>query len=120
MTLTDNEKRDNHLQSKDFFNAKDFPIIRFASTRIEKKGDSEYIAHGNLTIRDQTKTVALPFRVTGQMEHPMMKGTMILGLEFETTLNRTDFGVGTGDWAATMVVGDEVRVRIPLELNRKV
>jgi len=116
---TDNQKRDNHLQSKDFFNVREFPEIKFASTRIEKKNDSEYIAHGNLTIRDKTKTVALPFRVTGQMEHPMMKGTTILGLEFDTTINRTEYGVGTGDWAATMVVGDEVNVKIPLELNRK-
>lgn len=116
---TDNGKRDKHLQSKDFFNAKAYPEMRFTSDRIENKGGSDYVAHGDLTIRDQTRKVAIPFKVTGQMEHPMMKGTLILGLEFDTTINRTDFGVGTGDWAATMVVGDEVKIRIPLELNRK-
>lgn len=116
---TDNGKRDKHLQSQDFFNAKEFPVMQFVSTRLEKKTDSEYVAHGELKIRDKKQKVSIPFKVTGQMEHPMMKGTQILGLEFDTTINRTDFGVGTGDWATTMVVGDEVRIRIPLELNRK-
>lgn len=42
---------------------------------------------------------------------------MILGVLIDTTLDRTDYGVGTGDWATTMVVGDEVRIHIPMELN---
>ena len=48
----------------------------------------------------------------------MMKGTFILGLSLNTTINRTDYGVGTGSWAATMVVGDEVDIEINMELNK--
>ncbi|GAA5219824.1 YceI family protein [Membranihabitans marinus] len=117
---TDNEKRDNHLQSADFFNAEQFPEIKFVSTKVEMISENKYQAMGNLTIKDVTKNIVIPFSVTGQMEHPMMEGNLILGLRIDTTLDRTDYGVGVGDWAATMVVGDEVRINIPMELNRKV
>lgn len=115
---TDDQKRDNHLKSEDFFNAKTYPSMTFKSTRIEKKSEKEYSIYGKLTIKDKTKDVVLPMKVTGEMEHPMMKGTIVLGILIDTTLDRTDFGVGTGDWATTMVVGDEVRIHIPMELNR--
>ncbi|HAK12885.1 MAG TPA: polyisoprenoid-binding protein, partial [Chitinophagaceae bacterium] len=105
-------------QSVDFFDAKSFPDMSFKSTKIEKRNDKEYLVHGKLTIKDKTKDVILPMKITGEIEHPMMKGTIILGLVIDTTINRTDFGVGTGSWAATMVVGDEVRIHIPIELNR--
>lgn len=116
---TDNGKRDKHLQSKDFFNAKKYPKMDFQSTKIDKKSDKEYLIHGKLTIKDVTKDVTLPMKITGEMEHPMMKGTIILGVAIDTTIDRTEYGVGTGDWAATMVVGDEVKIHIPMELNRK-
>lgn len=115
---TDDSKRDKHLQSADFFDAKSFPNMTFKSTKIEKKTDKEFLVYGKLTIKDKTKDVILPMKITGEMEHPMMKGTIILGVVIDTTINRTDFGVGTGSWAATMVVGDEVRIHIPMELNR--
>lgn len=116
---TDNRKRDKHLQSKDFFDAKTYSKMSFQSTKIEKKSDKEYLIHGKLTIKDKTKNVVLPMKITGKMEHPMMKGTIILGVVIDTTIDRTDYGVGTGDWAATMVVGNEVKIHIPMELNRK-
>ncbi len=115
---TGDDKRDMHLQSNDFFNAVAYPEMTFMSTSIEKTGMDMYAVHGKLTIRDKTKEVMLPMQITGKMEHPMMKGTTILGVLIDTTINRTDFGVGTGDWAMTMVVGDEVRIRIPMELNQ--
>lgn len=116
---TDNGKRDKHLQSKDFFDAKTYPKMSFQSTKFDKKSDKDYLIHGKLTIKDVTKNVVLPMKITGEMEHPMMKGTIILGVVIDTTIDRTDYGVGTGDWAATMVVGDEVKIHIPMELNRK-
>lgn len=115
---TDDKKRDEHLQSPDFFDAKAYPNMTFKSTKIEKKSEKEYSVYGKLTIRDKTKDVVLPLEITGEMEHPMMKGTIILGVQLDTTLDRTEYGVGTGDWATTMVVGDEVRIHIPMELNR--
>ena len=116
---TDNGKRDKHIQSKDFFEAETFPKITFKSTKFEKKLDTEFLVHGKLTIKDKTKEVILPMKITGKMEHPMMKGTLILGVDIDITINRTDYGVGIGNWATTMVVGDKVKIHIPMELNRK-
>ncbi|MBN2663198.1 MAG: polyisoprenoid-binding protein [Bacteroidales bacterium] len=115
---TDDAKRDKHLQSKDFFDAETYPKMSFQSTKFEKKSDKEYLIHGKMTIKDVTKNVVLPMKITGEMEHPMMKGTIILGVVIDTTIDRTEYGVGTGNWAATMVVGDEVKIHIPMELNR--
>lgn len=49
----------------------------------------------------------------------MIKGTTILGLSFNTSLDRTDYGLGTGDWASDMVVGDNVDIAVNMELNKK-
>lgn len=115
---TDDSKRDNHLLSSDFFDAKSYPNMTFRSTKFVKKSDKEYLVHGKLTIKNKSKDVILPMKITGEMEHPMMKGTIILGLVIDANINRNEFEVGTGSWAATMVVGDEVRIHIPIELNR--
>lgn len=117
---TKNEKRDKHLMSPDFFNAKENPTMDFKSTSFKKKGKNSYVLYGKLSIKDVTKEVKIPFEVKGLMKHPMKKGTQILGLSFKTSIDRTEFDVGTGDWAATAVVGDEVEVRIDMELNREV
>ena len=116
---TNNEKRDKHIQSKDFFDVNTFPKMMFKSTKFEKKSDAEFLVHGKLTVKDKTKDVILPMKITGEMEHPMMKGTLILGVAIDVAINRTDYGVGIGNWATTMVVGDKVKIYIPMELNRK-
>lgn len=116
---TNNKKRDADLVSDNFFNAEEYPEIKFVSTKFEKKSATEFIVHGDLQIKDVTKRVAIPFEITGQMEHPMKEGTKILGLSFNTSLNRTDYKVGTGNWASTLVVGDNVDIEINMELNRK-
>lgn len=114
---TQNEKRDNHLKSEDFFNAAEWPDIRFESHTIEQTGENQYVAHGSLTIRNETRSFELPFELLGIMDHPMKENTKVAGFTASTTLNRTDFGVGVGDWAATMVVGDEVDIQLNVELN---
>ncbi len=115
---TEDSKRDKHLQSDAFFDTKNYPDMSFISTRFEKKSDKEYVVYGKLTIRNTTKDISLPFKITGEMEHPMMKGKIILGLALQTKINRTEYGVGTGSWAATMIVGDEVDINIHMELNK--
>ena len=114
---TDEDERDEHLQSKDFFNAPVHPTMQFVSTKIERKNDKEYILHGNLTIRGTTKTVALPMKIKGIMDNPWQEEKVIMGIAIHTTLDRTDYGVGTGSWAATAIVGDEVTVDVHMELD---
>ena len=116
---TGDEKRDKHLQTDDFFNAKKYPNITFKSTKFVKKEDGTLAVLGNLTMRDQTKLVGLPFKLTGRMDHPMLKNTELLWISLKTKLDRTSFGVGTGSWAATAVVGDEVLINVNMEMTRK-
>lgn len=114
---TENERRDNHLKSEDFFNASEWPDIHFESNNIEQTGDNQFVAHGELTIRDVTRELELPFELLGVMDHPMQEGQKVAGITATATLNRTDYGVGVGDWAATAVVGDEVDIELNLELT---
>ncbi len=116
---TNNADRDDHLKSADFFNTSQWSNIRFVSNTIEKTGENNYIARGELTIRDQTKNFDLPFTHLGTMDHPMMEGAKVAGITANAVLDRRDFGVGVGDWAATMVVGSDVDLVINLELNSK-
>ncbi|MGF1669789.1 MAG: YceI family protein [Balneolaceae bacterium] len=116
---TKNQRRDNHLQSEDFFNAERWPHIKFVSNNIRRTGENSFVATGKLTIKDVTKDFELPFRLLGVMDHPMQENTQVAGITAEARLNRTDFGVGVGDWAATMVVGDEVSITLNLELTHK-
>lgn len=116
---TGNKKRNKHLQSKDFFNQDVYEKITFISTKIERASDKKLLVHGKLTIKDVTKDIILPMVIKGEMEHPMKKGKVILGVVFETKINRTDYHVGSGKWGQTMVVGDEVSIDIHAELTSK-
>lgn len=114
---TRNDRRDGHLNSEDFFNSAEWPDIHFKSNSIEQTGENQFVAHGELTIRDTTQEFDLPFEFLGVMDNPMQENSKIMGITANAELNRTDFGVGVGDWAATAVVGDEVDIQLNLELN---
>jgi polyisoprenoid-binding protein YceI len=114
---TRNDRRDGHLQSEDFFNAERWPNISFTSNSIESRGDNQFVAIGEMTIRDVTREFELPFTLQGMMDHPMQENTTVAGIVANAQLMRTDYGVGVGDWAATAVVGDEVDITLNLELT---
>ncbi|WP_395275642.1 YceI family protein [Halalkalibaculum sp. DA384] len=115
---TDNQKRDGHLQSGDFFNAAEYPTITFSSNEIVKKsGQNEFAAIGTLTIKDVSREIELPFTLLGIRDHPMQENTQLADIKFTHSINRNDYDVGTGDWVATAVVGGEVDITGTLELN---
>jgi polyisoprenoid-binding protein YceI len=113
---TRNERRDNHLKTDDFFDAETWPEIRFVSSEIVQEGENNFIARGQLTIRDVTMDFNLPFELLGVMDHPMRENTRVAGIVARAELMRNDFGVGTGDWRATAVVGNRVNIQLNLEL----
>lgn len=117
---TRNDRRDGHLQSEDFFNVEQWSNISFVSHSIESRGDNQFVAIGELTIRDVTQDFELPFTLQGVMDHPMRDNTRVAGIVADAELMRTDFGVGVGDWAATAVVGDKVNIRLNLELTTSI
>lgn len=113
---TNNEQRDGHLKSDDFFNAAQFPTMRFVSTGFSKKSDSEYVLTGNLTIRDKTHSVSLNTHYAGTVTDPY--GQTKVGFEIDGKINRKDFGLM---WSATteaggVVVSDEVRLHLNVQM----
>lgn len=115
---TQNEKRNQHLLSDDFFEAETYPEIKFTSNKIRKEGESKFVAEGDLRIKGISKKVEVPFELKGTMNHPMKKNTKLMGLEFHKDISRSDFNVGVGDWASDAVIGDKVAVTIYMELTR--
>lgn len=117
---TKNDRRDGHLMSEDFFNAEQWPTIQFTSNSIEQTDNNQFVAKGELTIRDVTREFELPFELLGVMDHPMQENTKVAGIVANAELMRTDYGVGVGDWAATAVVGDKVTINLNLELTSSI
>ncbi len=121
---TNNEDRDAHLETPDFFDAPTYPNITFESTSIRRVADNELIATGDLTIKDVTRQVELPITMLGVKDIPAEMQEMLGGVgrvaSFEATLqiDRNDFGVGTGQWAADAVVGTTVSIRLAVEANQ--
>jgi polyisoprenoid-binding protein YceI len=112
---TDNERRDNHLRSDDFFNSAQFPAMTFKSTRVEKRGNQLTLV-GNLTIRDVTKEVSIPFELTGPIA--AANGGKRLGAEGALTINRFDYGLKYNRMAeAVAVVAPEVKIEINVEAS---
>lgn len=112
---TDDEKRDAHLKSDDFFNAEKFPAMKFVSTSFKKVKGNAYVLEGNLTIRDVTKKVQFAVIYGGTVKDPW--GNIKAGFKASGTINRKEFGLKWGVLTETggAVVGDEVRMKINVE-----
>ncbi len=111
---TDNERRDTHLRSADFFDVANHPDITFVSKKIEKKGDG-YVAVGDLTIRSVTKEVSLPFKVLGKIKD--WEGNWRIGIEANLAINRFDYGVKWDNKfdGTNLVVGENVEIQLAVE-----
>ena len=89
---TNNDRRDNHLRSPDFFAADSFPEITFKSTKVTPGSDkTKFKVDGNLTMHGVTKPVTLLVTFLGA--GPSMNGEQRSGFEAITTVNRKDFGI---------------------------
>jgi polyisoprenoid-binding protein YceI len=112
---TDDEKRDGHLKSDDFFNAEKFPKMTFVATSIKKVKGNMYTMEGNLTIRDVTKKVKFSVINGGTVKDPW--GNIKTGFKASGKINRKEFGLkwGAVTEAGGAVVGDEVNMIINVE-----
>ena len=107
---TQNQKRDDHLKSPDFFDAKKHPTITFASTSIRKKGN-QLIVKGNLTMHGKTKPVTIPFKVAKGKNGAGVDTTTYKG---KLTIDRNAFGIGTDSIAAKISLENEVELKLLL------
>lgn len=110
---TGNERRDNHLRSPDFFNTRQYPTIRFASTEVRKVSADTVQVRGNLTLHGVTRPVTATVRLTGKGKNP--QGTDIIGFETTFTIRRSEFGMRYG----LPGLGDEVRITLSVEAARQ-
>ncbi|MDR8390783.1 YceI family protein [Aliifodinibius sp. S!AR15-10] len=112
---TNNEDRDQHLKSDDFFNAEEYPQLKFESTNFEKVGEGEYKVTGELTIRDITKEIELDVLHGGTVGDPY--GQTKAGFEITGSINRKEFGL-TWDAvteAGNVVVGDKIKLQLNVQ-----
>ena len=97
---TRNSDRDAHVKSADFFNAEKYPTITFKSTNVVLKGDESFDLIGDLTIKDVTKSVIIPWQYTGEATDPF--GNQRVGFEGSVDVNRKDWGLA---WNAALEAG---------------
>jgi len=118
---TGHQRRDNDLRSSNFFEVATYPAITFRSSAVRETGPHAYVAVGTLTIKDVSKEIELPIQFLGRQEMPTRDGGTreVAGFEAGLTINRGDFGVGTGDWVRTNVVGADVKIEISIEAVRR-
>jgi polyisoprenoid-binding protein YceI len=109
---TNNAKRDEHLRSPDFFNAKQFPVIVFKSTSV-KAMQGGYEVTGDFSLHGVTKQVKLALLGGRKAEFP--KGMQRTGFSTELVIKRSEFGM---DKAAD-ALGDDVHVAISFEGVKK-
>lgn len=115
---TGNDRRDADLRGPSFFEVETYPRLTFESTSVERISDTEFVVHGDLTIRDVTRPVDLAVTLLGvrELEGEMQRhGQMIAGFEGAAVVDRRDFDVGSGRWAETVVLAPDVTIKILLE-----
>lgn len=93
------DMRDKHLKEEDYFEVSKYPTLKFVSSAFAKSG-SGYSVTGQMTIKDVTKTVTVPFTATTVGTTVTLKGT------FE--IDRRDYNVGGNSW----IMGDEVKITL--------
>jgi polyisoprenoid-binding protein YceI len=108
-------KRDDHLRSADFFEVDKFPLITFASTKIERAGDDAARLHGELTIHGVTRPIVLDVELSPEVNDPW--GGVRTGFSAKTAISRKDFGL---TWnvaleAGGIVVGDKIEITLEIE-----
>jgi polyisoprenoid-binding protein YceI len=117
---TNNERRDGHLKSPDFFDVAKYPSIAFKSKKSSKLATGKYTVTGDLTMHGVTKEVTL--NMEGLTDFVKgMKGEPHTGATLTTVINRKDFGLGWNKAieAGGVMVGDSVNIAIDVELMKQ-
>lgn len=116
---TNNEKRDTHLKSDDFFNAAKFPELSFKGKSLAKVSGNNYKLTGDLTIRDVTKPVELDVVFGGIVKDPW--GNTRAGFQITGTINRFDYNLKWDNAIETggLVVGKDIKIDCAVELIKQ-
>ncbi len=107
---SNNKKRDGHLKSPDFFNAREFPTLTFKSTKVEKGKDGGLKVTGDLNCHGVTKSITIDVEITGSNDGP--RGST-KGIETMFMIKRSEFGVSYGLEGG--MLGNDVKIIVALE-----
>ncbi len=113
---TNQNDRNNHLKSDDFFATSKFPRINFKNGKLHKQGESTYELKGDLTIKEVTQPISLEAELGGVAGDPY--GNTKAGFEVSGKLNRKEFGL-TWDAvteAGSVVVGEDIKLHMNVQL----
>jgi polyisoprenoid-binding protein YceI len=113
---TDNEQRDNHLKSADFFDAAKFSEIKFISTSFKKISGNKYKLKGDFTMKGITKQIVLDVIYGGTAEDPW--GNIRAGFKIYGSVNRFDYGLKWNQMleAGGAMVGKDVSLNCKVEI----
>lgn len=112
---TGQEDRDEHLRSEDFFNAEQYPELRFESRSVERVGEDELLLKGDLTIRDVTREVELEVTELGSGTDPW--GNERMGFSATTEIDRRDYGLTWNQALETggVLVGNDIKITLEVQ-----
>jgi polyisoprenoid-binding protein YceI len=115
---TNNEQRDTHLKSDDFFNAQAYPELKFVGKKYESSGDHAKL-HGDLTIRDITKPITLDVEFGGIVVDPW--GQTKAGFTIKGKISRKEFNLrwNAVTEAGQVVVSDDIRIECDVQVVKQ-
>jgi len=116
--FTNNDKRDAHLRTPDFFDATKYPTATFTSTKVEDAGKGRYKVTGDLTLHGVTKSVVLDVEHLGTEQ---AFGSSVAGFTATTRIFRKDFGFDLGKVleSGKLMLSDEVDLTLEIEAKAK-
>lgn len=116
---TNNEQRDAHLRTSDFFEVEKFPQLKFTSTGIEQTDDESFNLYGNLTLKGITKPVKLNMEFNGIMKDP--HGQEKAGFLVSGKIKRSDWGININVplEAGGLMLGEDVRIQSEVQFVRQ-
>tara|TARA_R110002124_G_scaffold254659_1_gene420270 strand:- start:2840 stop:3373 length:534 start_codon:yes stop_codon:yes gene_type:complete len=117
---TNNNDRDTHLKSPDFFEVENYPEITFVSTSIKKIDDDDFKLVGNLTIKGVTKEIKLDTEFGGFMKD--LYGNEKAGFSINGKLNRKDFGLNYNAAleAGGVMIGNEIKINAEIQFVKSI
>ena len=98
------------IRSPVWFDFDGFAIAEFSATSFERTDASHFVAHGSLHLKGFEQAVDVPFAWQQAGDKATMAG--------EFTVARATFGIGTGEWAATDIIGPDVKVKFTVTLRK--
>jgi polyisoprenoid-binding protein YceI len=99
------------IAGPEWFDFARFPKAEFRSTEVRAEGSNRYVARGTLSLKGAQQPVEVPFTW-----NPTADGGA--GMDGEFTVKRSVFSIGTGEWAATNVIGPDVKVKFHVRLRK--